>query len=96
MLHVGVLLDEHLTALAHEEHREVIVIVVLSLNVVIDSGECARIVVVRVSDVAVTGQVDAVDLVELSPNVLRVIEVRDRDDAHTSLLKELDMGARHV
>ena len=47
-------------------------------------------------DETVTGQIHAVDLVEGRPDVLRVIEVGDGDNAHASLLKELYVRAWHI
>jgi len=85
-----------LTAFAHEEHREVIVIIVGLLYIIVDRCECLSIVLVCMSNEAVSRKVHTIHIIELSPDILWIIKIRNGDNANASLLEELYVSARHI
>ena len=89
-------MDENLRAFSHEEHWEIILLLVMLLNVIQDDPKCLLILFICNRVLAVAREIYSIHLVKHSFYLFSIVHIRNRNYSDTRLLQELHMRLWNV
>jgi hypothetical protein len=84
--------DKNLSTLTHQEHREIVILSIVVLHVLKNGRESLLILLVDYGFRTISRKINSIYLIKKLFNLLLGIEVRDRNNSYSRLLKELNVS----